>query len=418
VTAQPPPTTTGRVRLWVDRAFSITGSGTVVTGTLGAGTLRVGDALDLRGRLVRVRALQSLGKPYDDVPAIARVAVNLRGVEREEVSRGDALLTPDSWRASSVIDVRLSNAELPAELVLHVGSAGVPVRVRPLGGTVARLTLRERLPLQPGDRAVLRDPGGHRVAAGAVVLDVDPPPLQRRGAAAARAEQLTRSHDGPDLRSELARRGALRRADAAALGLRVTEHEEIRVEGDWLIAPERWARWCVDLTGVVDRYSADHPLEPAIPGEEARRAIDLPDLRLLSLLAAEVGLEQVAGRIRRPGVAPTLGADVERLAARLDAEPFAAPERPELDELGIGRREIAAAVAAGRLLRLPQDVLLPPDAPARAMRLLAALPQPFTVSAARQALGTTRRVAIPLLEHLDARGWTRRLDGVLREVVR
>jgi selenocysteine-specific elongation factor len=75
-------------------------------------------------------------------------------------------------------------------------------------------------------------------------------------------------------------------------------------------------------------------------------------------------------------------------------------------------------VAAGRLLKLNPDVLLLPDAPARAMQLLTALPQPFTASAARQALGTSRRVAIPLLEHLDDRGWTRRVDGSLREVVR
>jgi selenocysteine-specific elongation factor len=67
---------------------------------------------------------------------------------------------------------------------------------------------------------------------------------------------------------------------------------------------------------------------------------------------------------------------------------------------------------------LPDEVVLLPDAPARAMRVLAALPQPFTLSEARQALGTTRRVAVPLLEHLDARGWTRRVDGSHREVVR
>jgi selenocysteine-specific elongation factor len=109
---------------------------------------------------------------------------------------------------------------------------------------------------------------------------------------------------------------------------------------------------------------------------------------------------------------------VQTLIDRLSADPFAAPEQPDLDALAVGRREIAAAVAAGALLRLPPDVLLLPDAPARAMRLVAALPQPFTASAARQALGTTRRVAIPLLEHLDARGWTRRLDGGLREVIR
>ncbi|MCY7365049.1 MAG: SelB C-terminal domain-containing protein, partial [Frankiaceae bacterium] len=86
--------------------------------------------------------------------------------------------------------------------------------------------------------------------------------------------------------------------------------------------------------------------------------------------------------------------------------------------LRLGPRELAAAERAGRLLRLADDVVLLTDGPARAMRVLAALPQPFTLSAARQALGTTRRVAVPLLEHTDARGWTRRLDGNLREVRR
>jgi selenocysteine-specific elongation factor len=75
-------------------------------------------------------------------------------------------------------------------------------------------------------------------------------------------------------------------------------------------------------------------------------------------------------------------------------------------------------VRSGRLLRLPDDVLLLPTGPAMAMRVLARLPQPFTLSEARQALGTTRRVAVPLLEHLDGRGWTRRVDGSHREVVR
>ena len=84
----------------------------------------------------------------------------------------------------------------------------------------------------------------------------------------------------------------------------------------------------------------------------------------------------------------------------------------------LGVRELAAAERAGRMLRLRDGVVLLPTAPALAMRELARLEQPFTTSQARQALDTTRRVAIPLLEHLDARGWTRRLDAGHREVVR
>jgi selenocysteine-specific elongation factor len=104
------------------------------------------------------------------------------------------------------------------------------------------------------------------------------------------------------------------------------------------------------------------------------------------------------------------------LEAHLKADPFAAPERPELDAWGLGVPELAAAERVGRVVRLAPDMVLLPNGPALAMRALAALPQPFTTSAARLALGTTRRVAIPLLEHLDRRGWTVRVDGGHRRV--
>jgi selenocysteine-specific elongation factor len=416
----PAPDTGARVRLWVDRSFTIRGSGTVVTGTLGAGTLRIGDELELAGRRVRVRGLQSLGTAYDEVRAVARVAVNLRGVERADVGRGDALLTPGSWRGTGGIDVRLSAdpRELPAELVLHVGSAGVPVRVRPLGAEAARLTLSRPLPVQAGDRALLRDPGGHRVAAGVLVLDADPPALRRRGAAAARATALADAAGTPDLATEVARRGSVRRADLVALGLPLGVAEGVREIGDWLVAEPQWAIWAAALAEAVDRHAREAPLEQGLPDEGARRAAGVPDLRLLAPLAADAGLEHSGGRLRRPGSLPQVGAGISRLEERLAAEPFAAPEQPDLDALGLGRREIAAAVAIGRLIQLPDGVLLLPDGPARAMRVLAGLAQPFTASTARQALGTTRRVAIPLLEHLDERGWTRRVDGSHREVVR
>ncbi|RIK09129.1 MAG: translation elongation factor, partial [Acidobacteria bacterium] len=115
------------------------------------------------------------------------------------------------------------------------------------------------------------------------------------------------------------------------------------------------------------------------------------------------------------GAAEAGVAEVER---RLRQDPFAAPDREDLARLRLGPAELAAAARLGRLVRITDDIVLLPDGPARAMRELAALPQPFTLSAARQALGTTRRVAVPLLEHLDGRGWTRRVDGQLRQVVR
>ncbi len=423
----PDPEVDAPVRLWVDRSFTVRGSGTVVTGTLGAGTLRVGDELALGDRRVRVRGLQSLGTAHEAVPAVARVAVNLRGVEREDVGRGDALLSPGAWRGTSVVDVRLTEAavDLPAELVLHVGSAAVPARVRPLDVDTARLTLQRTLPLRAGDRALLRDPAQQSVAAGVLVLDADPPALRRRGAAAARASALSSADGRLDLAAEVARRGAVRAPELVALGVDVRPDPGVVAVGEWLVAGPTWREWAAALVRAVDEHARTAPLEAGLPAEAARRAVGAPDLRLVGPLVSAAGLEAAAGRVRRPGAVPSLGraetgvAEVER---RLREAPFAAPEEHELQALGLGPREVAAAATAGRLLRLrtsaDSDLVLLPDGPARAMRVLAGLPQPFTLSQAREALGTTRRVAVPLLEHLDGRGWTRRRDGALREVVR
>ena len=417
----PEPDTAAPVRLWVDRAFTIRGSGTVVTGTLGAGTLRVGDELELQGRTVRVRGLHSLGIAQDQVRAVARVAVNLRGVERDDVERGDALLTPGAWRAADLVDVRLTTdpRELPSELLLHVGSTAVAVRLRPLGPDTVRLGLHRPLPLRAGDRALLRDPGRQAVAAGVLVLDADPPVLRRRGAAAVRGQAL--GAGVPDLAAEVARRGAARREDLRALGVAVDDDTGLVVVEDWLVDPGTWDGWSRTLTSAVDGHAAAAPLEAGLTHEAARHAVGLPDPRLLAPLVSGAGLTSTGGRLHRPGRVVSLGAAepaVAAVEARLAADPVDAPEVPELRAYGLGARELAAAERAGRLLRLADDVVLLPDGPARAMRVLAALEQPFTLSQARQALGTTRRVAVPLLEHLDGRGWTRRLDGQLREVRR
>jgi selenocysteine-specific elongation factor len=293
--------------------------------------------------------------------------------------------------------------------------------MRPLGDDTARLTLHRPLPLRAGDRALLRDPGAQAVAAGVLVLDTDPPVLRRRGAAASRGEVLTGADGTLDLVAELVRRGAARRADLVALGVELGDLSEVRVEGDWLVDPRQWRTWAEQLSAAVDVHAVAAPLEAGLPAEAARQALGLPDPRLLPGLVAAAQLESAAGRVRRRGSGVDLGpaeVGVAELEQRLRQEPFSAADAPELDALRLGARELAAEERAGRLLRVSGDVVLLPDGPARAMRVLAALPQPFTLSAARQALGTTRRVAVPLLEHLDGRGWTRRLDGNLREVRR
>lgn len=422
VSRLPPPRRDAPVRLWVDRSFSIRGAGTVVTGTLSAGRLRTGDPLELSGHAgtVRVRALQSLGRPVEEVAAVARVAVNLRGVDHRAVRRGDALLTPDRFHLTDLVDVRLHGDPpdtLPAEVTLHIGAAAVTTRIRPLGGDVARLRLSRPLPLHLGDRALLREPGRHRVAGAVTVLDVAPPPLVRRGAAARRAAALAGVDGHPDERGEIRRRRLVRARDLTRMGVTVTAAP---VADDWLADPGWWEQQRRRLAEVVRAYAHDRPLEPGIPLEAARRALDLPD-RLLVAALASPPLAVRDGRVCPPprahGLPESVRASLSRLHGDWSRHPFRAPPAERLAALRLGPREIAAAARAGAVLRLPGEVVLPPSADTQAARVLARLPQPFTLSQARLALDTTRRVAVPLLEHLDARGLTARLPDDRRVVV-
>jgi selenocysteine-specific elongation factor len=407
-------------RLWVDRVFTVRGSGTVVTGTLASGTVAVDDQLELRSRRVSVRGIQALGEARDRVSAPARVALNLRAVDRDDIARGDALLTPDAWHTTSAVDVRLSARErLPEQLVLHIGTAGLPVRVRPLGdGDVARIQLPHALPLRAGDRGVLRDPGKQSVEGGVLILDADPPALIRRGAAATRATELAAATGTVEARREVARRGAMRRHHLIALG--GYPHGDVRTLGDWLIDEDAWRTWTSATAPALRDWADAHPLEPAMPITALRRVLGIPTDTITVAVVEAASLRVLDGRIGLPTRMTSLGPAepaVRHVEARLRADPFAAPESYELAELRLGRRELAAAEKAGRLLRLTEQIVLLPDAPDEAVRRLNQLPQPFTTSEARAALGTTRRVAIPLLEYLDAQARTERIDATRRRVL-
>ncbi len=439
----PAPDLDGDVRLWVDRAFTIRGAGTVVTGTLGAGRVSVGDELVLAGRdgerPVAVRGLQALGTPVATAEAVSRVAVNLRGVPLEALSRGDALLTPGRWLATAVVDVRLhpprgtgvrrAEDDLPAQVMLHVGSAAVAARVRPLsradapdvlpdgdptsGTRTLRLTLRTPLPLRPGDRALLRDPGAHAVLGGVTVLDVRPPELRRRGAARSRAAQLAGTSGAPDPVAELRRRKLLRVDDLAGLGLASAPPRAPAAAG-WLVDPDHLDVLAGRLVEAVAEHAAAAPLHPGLPTRAAARALGLPEPRLLALVLARRpasdDLTEQGGRILRRGdgeLPPEVRTALGELGKDLAAAPFAAPDTDRLAELGLGAKQLGAAVRAGELLRVAEGIYLLPDGLDRAVEVLATLEQPFTVSAARQALGTTRRVAVPLLELLARTGRTR-----------
>src|SRR4051812_22941495 len=358
----PPTATDAPVRLWIDRAFTIRGAGTVITGTLAAGTVTTGDRLDLGGREVSVRGVQSLGEPVDRAAATARVALNLRGVAVEELSRGDALVTPGAFRQTSLVDVALTSApetRLPAEPVLHIGSATVGARLRPLDGPVVRLHLAAPLPLRIGDRLLLRDPGTRRVL-GADVRDVDPPELRRRGAARQRAADLTAQPMGSaGAAADLARRRVVRADDFTAMGWPVpgdaTRH------GPWLMAAGLADELAAALPALVADYRRAHPLEPGPPVDVARRELDLPDPELLALVVRPP-LTLREGRVveSSTGLPPAVQRAVDGIRTRLAEDPFAAPEAGELAVAGLGARGRAAAVRAGQLGRVPGGGCPPP----------------------------------------------------------
>ncbi|MFI0478993.1 selenocysteine-specific translation elongation factor [Actinomadura sp. 9N215] len=421
VTGLPAPDAAPPVRLWADRSFSIRGAGTVVTATLGAGTVEVGDELlNTEGRSVRVRGIEALGEPRDRVTATARVALNLRGVDRADVPRGLPLLTPGAWRMADSVDVELratSSAPLPERLILHIGTAAVPCRLRPLGPAHGRLRFDRPLPLRYGDRAVLRDTGRRRIAAGLVVLDVDPPPLTRRGAARARAAELTGMRTAGDVTSGHLRRGLRRGADLAAMGLPTLGDPR---HGDWWTDDARWAEYADDLAEAERHHRAGHPLEPGMPVAAAARRLGV-DPALVPELAKDAGLVCASGLLTPPGHDPGLPEELDKavqvLERDLAADPFGAPNADRLAELGLGNAELAAAERFGRLLRVAPGIVLLPDVDRRALDVLTTLPQPFTLSDARQAMGTTRRVAVPLLELLAARGLTRRTEDDKHETL-
>ena len=440
VAALPVPDPAAPVRLWVDRSFSIRGAGTVVTGTLPAGTLAAGRELLLTPSLrpARIRGLESMNEPVTSAAGVARVAVNLRGIPADVPARGMALIEAGRWTLTRVLDVRLAlsglapEMTLPAEMTLHIGSARTRARIRPLGpagaSAIARLTLRDALPLHVGDRVLLRDPGSAGVAiAGATVLDPAPPALTRRGAAAAAGRELTAWPDPPSAGDLLRRHGFLRTAALAAMGVRGDSPGSVRA-GDWLADPDRWVALRRRLAEAVAAHARRDPLAVGMPFEAARAALGLPDRALAEALArdadgqlqAEDGYLRPAGPATAgpagPSLPPRVAAAVRAVLADLAAAPFLAPDAARLRELGLDHKAVAAAARAGLLLRVAEQVVLAPGADRRAAGVLAGLPQPFTTAEARQALGTTRRVAIPLLEYLDRAGVTQRLPDDRRRL--
>lgn len=435
----------GRPRLWVDRVFPVRGAGTVVTGTLGGGRLRVGDTVRIlpAGHEVRVRGLQSLGRAVEEAPPGTRVAVNLAGVDRDQVARGDAVVGGGPWRTTSRVDVVVR--ALPGRRVdgagawrVHVGSAAVTAQVLPLTDPVigppagdrtgaVRLLLDAPLPLVAGDRLVLREGGRRVTVAGGQVCDPDTgPPPRGRAAREQRVEGLQAVADGPDpagrLRALLALTGGARpgKAALAAAGLSATGPRPagVTATGDHAVLEDDLQRWTeAALTTVGEAGAERGPVVAAI--REAGAPGDLAE-QLPGHLLATGRLVRTTTGLATPGRAAEAADDRrdrdDALLAALLADPFRPPDlTTAARDAGLDHREVNRLVQAGRVVRTG-DVAFAAEAVASAIAVLERLQAevgPFTAAQAKTAWGTTRRYAIPLLEHLDRTRVTR-FDGRLR----
>ena len=435
----------GRPRLAVDRAFEVRGFGPVVTGTLVDGPLRVGMQVQVlpEGLRARVRGLQSHHQPVEAVAPAARVAVNLAGVSRVALHRGQWLVLPGDDEPTRALDVQLR--VLPdapplrhnAVVRLHLAAAQVMARVRVLGaeavapGETGFVQLRLERPVvaRRGDRFVLRRPSPAMTWAGGRVLDPHPPRHKRW--APATGEHL-QALAADDLAAALLARLQLRGWEPAAALVRWARRPEAEAraalarleaagqalqwrgrEGAYVVAAAQLARWNRRARQVLAAFHGQHPQRRGMPTPALVERVGVPR----ALGAAWLRQAQAQGVVRvlgdeaaLPEHSPRLPPSLARAEARLLAalqQPRTWPAAKRLRDL-VGPAAFRALLEAGRLVPLSPQVVVPVALlDAWEARLRAAFPRGgFGVAQARDALGLSRRYTLALLEYWDARGVT------------
>lgn len=452
----------GPFRLPVDRVFTLRGFGTVVTGTAVSGRVKLGEDVELlpSGLATRVRGLEVHGRPAEEARAGERVAVNLGGVEHRELTRGHVVVAPSSHVAARAVDawVRLlpDAPELRdlARVRLHLGTAEVMARVRWAGAvpclpgedTVAQLRLEAPLVAATGDRFILRRYSPVATIGGGRVLHPAPPgrlrprDAERSSRLRLVAEALDCGDHARLLETLIADSAEVPRSDAelgrwvggspAAVRRALRSREE---EGALVVVAEGPRRWlsasAVETAEarVVDHLRGFHeaePLQPGCPKQSLVGPSGLPDRVLPALLARA----ERAGRLRVVRDLVALAGHSVRLSpaeeagrdAILEAHARAGLAPPDLKvvvaETGLpaatAQRIIHLLLAAERLVRVREGMLIDRDALAGLLRDMASWyrsGEQFSVPDFKDRSGVSRKHAIPLLEHLDGQGFTRRV---------
>ena len=392
----------GATRLYIDRSFTLTGIGTVVTGTLWSGSIAPGDELRVEPSGLRTRARSVQVHDLDVLRAEAgqRVAVNLPGIERTKLRRGDALVEPGHYPVTWRLDVVLEELEpIPPAVTVHLGTADVAARVV-REGRFAQLRLREPVVAARGDRVVLR---AETTVGGGTVLDPAPPrafdpqrlELLEHGDPVEIVRALVREPvTGPSLQA----RGLFSPAELAR-GL-----AELEQAGDWFFAPEWLEEVRAEARERLKQRAEASPLDPGLPLAEL-----LPPEPWAPSVLQLLHVERRGGKAYLPGAAPKLG-EKAGAAAELEAQ-LAGNDLVRLDD-----RELAAYLEAeGRLKRVGDGLAVSTELYERGRSALHEL-APITLAGFRDALGISRRTAQLLLERFDADGLTRRVgdERVLR----
>ena len=389
-----------QARLYVDRAFTIAGAGTVVTGTLRSGSIAPGDELRVEpsGLRTRARSVQVHDVPVERAEAGQRVAVNLPGISRSQLRRGDVLVEPGAYPVSWRLDVALEELEpVPAAVTVHIGTSDVAARVV-REGRFAQLRLREPVVAARGDRVVLRT---ETTVGGGVVLDPSPPrrfdPARLEVLESGDPESIVRAIvHAPVTGEELQARGLLAPAELAR-GLAAVESA-----GDWFFAPDWLEEQRAAVRGRLAERASTSPLDPGIPLGEL-----LPHEPWAPAVLQLLHVERRDGKAYAPGAAPKLG-DQAAAAAELEAK-LAAEDLVRVDD-----RNLAGFLEdRGALKRVGDGYAVSAALYERGLEALQAL-APITLAGFRDAVGISRRTAQLLLERYDADGLTLRVGDERR----
>ena len=424
VSDSPTSSPAGRPKLWIDRAFTISGAGTIVTGTLTGGSLEVNQPVEIlpAGRKARIRSLQSHEQVRTEVQAGSRTAVNLAAVDLEDVKRGMLLAPPGQWALTKRIVARLRTVRALAEPLtsrgayhLHLGTGSWPARLRLLetvvleGTGAALVELDGPIPVAVGDSFILREVGRRAVVAGGRVLNPEAP---------------ARTREARDSLGELERILELPPDDQATLLLELRGTASLStlaahtgggqpsatvVAGDQALSGEASSRITRSASEVVAAFHRENPLRPGISKASLASGLGVNPEVLEAVVADSPDLVDDGAQISVRGFEGALSDEQEAVASQVEERIRAAGLAvPRAAELSVDEELLHSLVRSGRLVRISDDLLYLPEQLAAIRSSLDELPKPFTVAEFRDELTISRKYAVPLLEWLDSQGVTLR----------